>query len=155
MTSITDALASQTAKIGTETGLSDWVTIDQARINVFADVTEDPQWIHIDPERAARETPFGGSIAHGFLTLSMASKFAIDTFEKFPGQVMGINYGLNKVRFLNPVCAGDQIRGRFVLKSVKQKSATQLLSENTLTIEINGKETPALIADWLGMAVFE
>ena len=117
-------------------------------------MTEDPQWIHTDPERAARETPFGGSIAHGFLTLSMASKFSIDTSKMLPGQVMGINYGLNKVRFLNPVCAGDQIRGRFVLKSVTKKSDNQLLSENTLTVEIKGKDTPALIADWLGMAVF-
>lgn len=152
---IDKAFEQQTAKIGTETGLSDWVTIDQARINTFAEVTEDPQWIHIDPERAAKETPFGGSIAHGFLTLSMASKFSIDTAESLPGQVMGINYGLNKVRFLNPVCAGDQIRGRFVLKSVTKKSDKQLLSENTLTIEIRGKDTPALIAQWLGMAIFE
>lgn len=152
---IENAFKSQTAKIGTETGVSDWVTIDQDRINTFAGVTEDPQWIHTDPERAARETPFGGSIAHGFLTLSMASKFAIETFDSFPGQVMGINYGMNKVRFLNPVCAGDEIRGRFVLKTVTKKSATQLLSENTLTIEIKGKKTPALIVDWLGMAVFE
>ncbi len=152
---IDQALAAQTAKIGTETGLTDWVTIDQDRINVFADVTEDPQWIHTDPERAARETPFGGSIAHGFLTLSMASKFSIECFDKMPGQVMGINYGLNKVRFLNPVCAGDQIRGRFVLKSSVKKSPNQLLSENTLTVDIKGKDTPALIADWLGMAIFE
>ncbi|GGA14150.1 MaoC family dehydratase [Neptunicoccus cionae] len=152
---IEKALELQSSKIGTETGLSDWVTIDQDRIDTFAEVTEDPQWIHTDPERAAKETPFGGSIAHGFLTLSMASKFAIDTDDDLPGQVMGINYGLNKVRFLNPVCAGDQIRGRFVLKSVTQKSPTQLLSENTLTIEIKGKDTPALIAQWLGMAVFE
>ena len=148
------ALASQTARIGTETGLSDWVTIDQNRIDVFAEITEDPQWIHTDPVRAAAETPFGGTIAHGFLTLSMASKFSIETFTKFEGQTMGINYGFNKVRFLAPVCAGDRIRGRFVLQTVTQKSTKNLLQEHQLTIEIKGKDTPALVCNWLGMAVF-
>jgi acyl dehydratase len=151
---IETALASQTARIGTETGLSDWVTIDQNRINVFAEITEDPQWIHTDPVRAAAETPFGGTIAHGFLTLSMASKFSIETFTKFEGQTMGINYGFNKVRFLSPVCAGDRIRGRFVLQTVTQKSTKNLLQEHQLTIEIKGKDTPALVCSWLGMAVF-
>lgn len=152
---IEKALKAQTARIGTETGLSDWVTIDQARIDTFAEITDDPQWIHTDPVRAAAETPFGGTIAHGFLTLSMASKFAIETFTKFEGQTMGINYGFNKVRFLSPVLSGDRIRGRFKLNSVLQKSATQLLQEHELTIEIEGKDTPALICQWLGMAVFE
>lgn len=151
---IATALASQTARIGTETGLSDWVTIDQNRIDVFAEITEDPQWIHTDPVRAAAETPFGGTIAHGFLTLSMASKFSIETFTKFEGQTMGINYGFNKVRFLSPVCAGDRIRGRFVLQTVTQKSTKNLLQEHQLTIEIKGKDTPALVCNWLGMAVF-
>jgi len=151
---IESALASQTARIGTETGLSNWVTIDQNRINVFAEITEDPQWIHTDPVRAAAETPFGGTIAHGFLTLSMASKFSIETFTKFEGQTMGINYGFNKVRFLSPVCAGDRIRGRFVLQTVTQKSTKNLLQEHQLTIEIKGKDTPALVCNWLGMAVF-
>ena len=148
------ALASQTARIGTETGLSDWVTIDQNRIDVFAEITEDPQWIHTDPVRAAAETPFGGTIAHGFLTLSMASKFSIETFTKFEGQTMGINYGFNKVRFLSPVCAGDRSRGRFVLQTVTQKATKNLLQEHQHTIEIKGKDTPALVCNWLGMAVF-
>ena len=152
---IETALASQTARIGTETGLSDWVTIDQNRINVFAEITEDPQWIHTDPGRAAAETPFGGTIAHGFLTLSMASKFSIETFTKFEGQTMGINYGFNKVRFLSPVCAGDKIRGRFILNAVTKKTTKNLLQEHQLTIEIKGKDTPALVCNWLGMAVFE
>ncbi len=152
---IENAVTAQTARIGTQTGLSEWVTIDQARIDTFAEITDDPQWIHTDPVRAAAETPFGGTIAHGFLTLSMASKFAIETFTKFDGQTMGINYGFNKVRFLSPVLSGDRIRGRFKLNSVLQKSATQLLQEHELTIEIEGKETPALIANWLGMAIFE
>jgi len=152
---IETALASQTARIGTETGLSDWVTIDQNRINVFAEITEDPQWIHTDPVRAAAETPFGGTIAHGFLTLSMASKFSIETFTKFEGQTMGINYGFNKVRFLSPVCAGDKIRGRFILNAVTKKTTKNLLQEHQLTIEIKGKDTPALVCNWLGMAVFK
>ena len=130
------------------------MTIDQNLIDVFAEITEDPQWIHTYPVRAAAETPFGGTIAHGFLTLSMASKFSIETFTKFEGQTMGINYGFNKVRFLSPVCAGDRIRGRFVLQTVTQKSTKNLLQEHQLTIEIKGKDTPALVCNWLGMAVF-
>ena len=149
------ALAAQTARIGTETGLSDWVAIDQDRIDAFAQITDDPQWIHTDPVRATAENPFGGTIAHGFLTLSMASKFSIETFTKFKGQTMGINYGFNKVRFLSPVCAGDKIRGRFVLNAVTKKTTKNLLQEHQLTIEIKDKDTPALVCNWLGMAVFE
>ena len=148
------ALAAQKAKIGTEIGVTEWVEIDQSRIDTFADVTEDHQWIHIDPERAAKETPFGGAIAHGFLTLSMASKFAYEVLPVADGQVMGINYGFNKLRFLNPVAVGDRIRARFVMKGIDKKGDNRLLRELEMTIEIEGKETPALVADWLGMAVF-
>ncbi|MEM8576881.1 MAG: MaoC family dehydratase [Pseudomonadota bacterium] len=140
--------------IGTEVGVSNWITVDQAMIDSFAATTHDDQWIHIDPARAAAETPFGGTIAHGFLTLSLASRFAYDCFDVAPGQVMGINYGFNKLRFLNPVRAGARVRGRFTLKTVTQRSATDLLRENALTVEIEGAETPALVADWLGLAVF-
>jgi len=140
--------------IGTEVGVSNWITIDQPMIDSFAKTTHDDQWIHIEPDRAARETPFGGAIAHGFLTLSLASRFAYDCFDEAPGQVMGINYGFNKLRFLKPVVAGARVRGRFVLKTVTQRNATDLLRENALTIEIDGSETPALVADWLGLAVF-
>ncbi len=154
MTAIAEALAATEAKIGKEVGLSNWITVDQEMIDKFADVTHDDQWIHIDPDRAAAETPFGGTIAHGFLTMSLASRFAYDVFGPMPGQVMGINYGFNKLRFLSPVRAGSRLRGRFVLKSVVQRKPTELLRENTLTIEIEGQETPALVADWLGIAVF-
>lgn len=154
MSAIAEALATTEARIGSEVGVSNWITVDQAMIDKFADVTHDDQWIHIDPERAAAETPFGGTIAHGFLTMSLASRFAYDVFGPMPGQVMGINYGLNKLRFLSPVRAGSRLRGRFVLKSVVQRKPTELLRENTLTIEIEGQETPALVADWLGIAVF-
>lgn len=142
-------------KIGTELGVSEWVLIDQEMINTFADVTFDHQWIHIDPERAAAETPFGGAIAHGFLTLSLASKFVYECVEPAPGQAMGINYGFNKLRFLSPVPAGSRVRGRFTLKDLTAKSETQMLRELAMTIEIEGNDTPALVADWLGMAVFE
>ncbi|MGJ8596229.1 MaoC family dehydratase [Sulfitobacter sp.] len=141
--------------IGTEVGVSNWITVDQAMIDQFAKTTQDEQWIHIDPERAAAETPFGGAIAHGFLTLSLASRFAYDCFNMLPGQVMGINYGMNKLRFLKPVLAGSRLRGRFTLQKVTSKGPTNLLRENLLTIEIEGEKTPALIAEWLGMAVFE
>jgi len=144
----------QCAKIGQEIGLSDWLLIDQAMIDKFADVTMDHQFIHIDPERAAMETPFGGTIAHGFLTLSLGSKFAGDCFEGLPGQAMSFNYGFDKLRFLAPVRAGARIRGRFSLMDVTRKSDTQLLQKIQLTIEIESEDTPALIAEWLGMAIF-
>lgn len=155
MSAIETALAETRAKIGTEVGVSNWIHVDQAMIDQFAETTHDTQWIHVDPERAAAETPFGGTIAHGFLTLSLASRFAYDCFSMMPGQVMGINYGFNKLRFLNPVKAGSNLRGRFVLQDVIQRNETDLLRTNTLTIEIEGSDTPALVAEWLGLAVFE
>lgn len=154
MSHIETAKAAMEAQIGQEVGVSNWITVDQAMIDQFADVTHDTQWIHIDPVRAAAETPFGGAIAHGFLSLSLASRFAYDCFSMAPGQVMGINYGFNKLRFLNPVIAGSRLRGRFVMNSVTQRNATDLLRETGLTIEIEGAKTPALVADWLGLAVF-
>lgn len=155
MSSLQDALKHSETLIGTEVGVANWITVDQAMIDRFAETTQDTQWIHIDPERAAAETPFGGTIAHGFLTLSLASRFAYDCFNMMPGQVMGINYGMNKLRFLHPVRAGARVRGRFTLQKVTARSATDLLRENLLTIEIEGVETPALIAEWLGLAIFK
>ena len=128
--------------------------IDQQLVDAFAQLTGDHQYIHVDPERAAL-TPFGGTIAHGFLTLSLASRFAYDCFSMMDGQVMGINYGINKLRFLMPVRAGSRLRGRFTLQDVKARSATDLLRTNILTIEIEDEETPALVAEWLGLAIFK
>ena len=150
---IYDGLDAFAESEGDSLGTSEWLTVEQERIDLFADATSDHQWIHVDPERAATG-PFGGTIAHGFLTLSFASKFAYDCFDVAPGQTMGINYGFNKLRFLNPVKAGSRIRGRFVLAEVKKRSDTELLRTNQMTIEIEGQETPALVADWLGLAVF-
>lgn len=155
MSNLQKAVAQLEPLIGTEVGVSSWVTVDQKMIDEFAVTTRDEQWIHVDPERAAKETLFGGTIAHGFLTLSLASSFVYECFPVLPGQVMGINYGMNKMRFLSPVKAGAEIRGRFTLQGAKARSDTELMRENLMTIEIKGQETPALVAEWLGLAIFD
>jgi len=136
--------------IGQEVGLSRWITVDQARIDAFARVTEDEQFIHVDPERA-KATPFGGTIAHGFLTLSLASAMSYDAVPPLDGVVMGVNYGFDKLRFLAPVPAGSKVRGRFRLLSAEDKGEGRWLLKHELTIEIEGADKPALIAEWLGM----
>lgn len=139
--------------IGKEVGVTDWIEIDQDRINKFADATGDHQYIHIDPERAA-QTPFGTTIAHGFLTLSMMSMLSgMDGGLKLENTVMGINYGLDKVRFINPVKVGSKIRARFTLSSAEEKKPNHYLLKHTVTIDIDGEDKPALIAEWLGMTV--
>lgn len=139
--------------IGKEVGVTDWIEIDQQRINQFADATGDHQYIHIDPVRAA-QTPFGSTIAHGFLTLSMMSMLsAKNGGVKLDNAVMGINYGLDKVRFINPVKVGQKIRARFQLVSAEEKKPKHYLMKHNVTVEIDGEEKPALIAEWLGMTV--
>ncbi|WP_210254827.1 MaoC family dehydratase [Methylocapsa sp. S129] len=140
------------ALAGTETGVSRWFTIDQKRIDAFAEITEDRQFIHIDPQ-AARASPFGGTIAHGFLTLSMLSALAMDALPEIEGRAMGVNYGFDKLRFLSPVPAGARIRGRFKLESVTARSPTEFLSRNVVTVEIEGADKPALVAEWLTLFV--
>lgn len=142
------------ALIGTEVGVSKWFEIDQARINAFADATEDWQFIHMDPEAAAA-TPFGGTIAHGFLTLSLASAMSYDAVPPLDGVVMGVNYGFDKLRFLAPVPAGSKVRGRFKLLSAEDKGGGRWLIKHELTVEIDGGSKPALIAEWLGMQMVE
>jgi len=146
----TVAVSELQSLVGTEIGTSDWFTVDQDRINVFADVTEDHQFIHIN-EEAAKMTPFGGTIAHGFLTLSLLSKFSEGAGLVIEGVKMGVNYGFEKVRFLAPVPSGSKVRGRFNLKSVVEKKPGQHLLTYEVTVEIDGQEKPALIADWLAM----
>ena len=140
--------------IGQEVGVSRWITVDQARIDAFARTTEDEQFIHVDPERA-KATPFGGTIAHGFLTLSLASAMSYDALAPLDGVVMGVNYGFDKLRFLAPVPAGSKVRGRFKLLSAEAKGAdagvTRWLLKHELTVEIDGADKPALIAEWLTM----
>ena len=138
------------ARVGSEVGLSDWITVDQARIDAFADVTDDHQFIHIDPAAAAA-VGFGGTIAHGFLTLSLLSRFAADAMLRPESIKMGVNYGFEKVRFLAPVRAGKRVRGRFVLASFEEKRPGQHQFVHHVTVEIEGEEKPALIADWIGM----
>ncbi len=143
------------SKVGQQVGLSDWVTVDQDMISTFGKLTFDEQFIHMDPERAKVETPFGGTIAHGFLTLSLASKFAIESLPGVKGRTMGINYGFNKIRFLHPVVSGKRIRGRFTLDKLTRKDEGQILQEFGLSIEIEGVKSPALVAKWLTMTIYE
>ena len=124
--------------------------MDQERINEFADATEDRQFIHTDPEAAAH-TPFGGTIGHGFLTLSMLSRMAAEAMLVPDSIKMAVNYGLDRVRFIAPVRSGKRIRGRFRLDSVDEKAPGQLLLRHTVTVEIEGEEKPALTAEWLGL----
>ena len=133
--------------VGREVAVSDWFDITQERINLFADATEDQQWIHIDPERAARESPFNGTIAHGFLTLSLLSKLGKRAMS-VGGVRMSINYGLNRVRFVSPVPAGSHIRGRFALSAVKQISEG-VQATWKVTVERDGSDKPCCIAEWL------
>ena len=137
------------ARVGEELGVSDWITIDQPRIQAFADATDDHQFIHVDPE-AAKMTPFGGTIAHGFLTLSMLTALA----ERLPdgrieGAKMGLNYGFDKVRFLTPVPAGVRIRGRFKLLSMDEKRPGQWQQTQEVSVEIEDQKKPAVIAEWI------
>ena len=136
--------------IGQEVGVSCWFEVAQARIDAFADCTEDWQFIHVDPDKAAA-TPFGGTIAHGFLTLSLASAMSYDAVAPLEGLAMGVNYGFDKLRFLAPVPAGSRVRGRFKLLSAEDKGGGRWLLKHELTVEIEGADKPALIAEWLGM----
>lgn len=138
--------------IGQEVGVSRWIEVTQPRIDAFADCTEDHQFIHVDPE-AAKATPFGGTIAHGFLTLSLASAMSYDAVAPLDGVTMGVNYGLDKVRFLTPTPAGSRIRGRFKLLSAEDRGGGRWLLKHELTVEIEGADKPALIAEWLGMQI--
>jgi len=137
-------------RIGTEVGVSDWLTIGQDRIDAFADATEDRQFIHVDPEAAAR-TPFGGTVAHGFLSLSMLSRMGAEAMLIPDGLKMAVNYGLDRVRFIAPVRSGQRIRGRFVLDSIEERAPGQLLVRHSVTVEIEGVDKPALTAQWLGL----
>ena len=136
--------------IGTEVGVSSWIEIDQARIDAFAEVTNDHQFIHVNPE-LAKQTPFGTTIAHGFLTLSLASGMSYEAVAPLEGVVMGVNYGFDKLRFLAPVPVNSKVRGRFKLLSAEDKGGGRWLIKHELTVEIEGSDKPALIAEWLGM----
>ena len=138
------------ARIGEEIGVSGWLTVDQAAIDTFAEVTEDRQFIHVDPEAAAK-TPFGGTIAHGFLTLSLLSRMAADVMLRPESLRMAVNYGFERVRFIAPVRAGKRVRGRFRLLRAEEKRPGQWQFVHAVTVEIEGEEKPAFTADWIGM----
>lgn len=136
--------------VGDEIGVSDWFLMDQERISAFADVTEDHMFLHVDPDAAAA-TPFGGTIAHGLLTLSMMPVMAYQAVPGISGTKMGVNYGYNRIRFMAPVPSGKRIRGRFVVKSVEPKSDGRQEITHEATIEIEGEDKPALVGEWLTM----
>ena len=135
---------------GTELGVSSWLTIDQERIDGFAEATDDRQFIHVDAAAAA-QTPFGGTIAHGFLSLSLLSRMAVEVLPLPPTLRMVVNYGLDRVRFIAPVRSGKRVRGRFRLDCVEERSSGQLLLRHHVTVEIEDEDKPALTADWLAL----
>ena len=139
-------------RIDEEIGVSAWMLIDQARINAFAEATDDHQFIHTDPTAAAA-TPFGGTIAHGFLTLSLLSRMGAEAMLLPDALKMAINYGLEEVRFLAPVRSGKRVRGRFTLDSVDEKGPGKVLMRHRVTVEIEGEDKPALTALWLGLMI--
>jgi acyl dehydratase len=139
------------ARVGEEIAVSRWFPIDQAMINAFADVTQDHQFIHVDPAAAA-QTPFKTTIAHGFLTLSMLSAFAYDALPDIERRAMGVNYGFDKVRFLTPVPSGARVRARFTLREADSKKAGEWVMRYAVTVDIAGAPRPALIADWITMS---
>jgi acyl dehydratase len=142
------SLAEIRKRIGEEVGVSGWLAVDQQRISAFANATEDRQFIHIDPDAAAR-TPFGGTVAHGFLTLSLLSRMAAEAMLLPDVTKMIVNYGLDRVRFLAPVRSGKRVRGHFLLEAAEEKAPGQILLRHCVTVEIEGEDTPAVSAIWL------
>ncbi len=144
------------AAVGNEEGTGEWMEVTQERIDQFADVTEDHQFIHVDPERA-RQTPFGTTIAHGFLTLSLLTHLDSSTPKgdpaRYQGMVMGVNYGFDKVRFVSPVKVGSRIRAHAALTNAELKG-NAIQTTRSFTVEIEGEERPALVADWLTRIVY-
>jgi acyl dehydratase len=142
------------AMVGKEIGVSSWHLVDQPRIDTYADVIEDHQFIHVDPERAKKETAFGTTIAHGFLTMSLLSIMSYEVMPVIAGTTMGVNYGFDKLRFISPVRSGKRVRGRFVLAEAKLRKPNELQSRTNVTVEIEGEDKPALVAEWLGLIYF-
>jgi acyl dehydratase len=140
--------------VGHEVGVSSWHLVDQGRIDAYADVIEDHQFIHIDPERAKKETPFGTTVAHGFLTMSLLSTMSYEVMPVIQGTTMGVNYGFDRLRFISPVRSGSRVRGRFTLADATLRKPTELLSRTHVSVEIEGGEKPALVADWPGLIYF-
>ena len=153
MSVIDNIVSEHKNKIGKVSGTSNWFKIDQKIINSFADVTMDNQFIHLDANRVLNETSFGSTIAHGFLILSLSTKFFVEAIEPIKNEKMGINYGFNKVRFVNPVKCDDNIRGIFKLKNVSKRSDKEILFCHDLTIEIKNITKPAVVCEWLNLSI--
>ena len=141
--------------VGEEIGVSKWFTVDQTMIDRFAQATEDHQFIHTDPIRAAAETPFGGTIAHGFLSLSLLSAMNFDCVPRVLEQTMGINYGFEKVRFMTPVKCGARVRGRFRMADARFRGAGMLMVTYDVTVEVENERKPALTANWMTIIQFD
>jgi acyl dehydratase len=139
-------------RVGEELGVSDWFLVDQARVNAFADVTLDHQFVHVDPEKA-RATPFGGTIAHGFLTLSLLVHLCLQFVPVLAKRKLLVNYGFDKIRFSAPVRVGKRIRAIAKLGSVEERKPKQVLLRVDVTVEVEGETKPALVAEWLSMHV--
>ncbi|MGF6659836.1 acyl dehydratase [Paraburkholderia atlantica] len=146
------SIATIDSLVGRELGVSNWVVVDQARIDAFAACTGDRQWIHVDVERAKRQSPFGGTIAHGYLTLSLLAALAIEIGVIPKDAAAGLNYGLDKVRFMTPVKAGARVRSRVTLISVEKKGGG-LIVKTMNELQIDGEEKPALVAEALAMLI--
>jgi acyl dehydratase len=147
------SMATAAQFVGRELGLSDWVVVDQDRINAFGACTGDRQWIHVDVERARRESPFGGPVAHGYLTLALVAATVMEIGIIPPDATSGLNYGLDKVRFIAPVKAGARVRNRANLLAAETQSGGRMLLKLQCTLEIEGEGKPALVADILCMLI--
>jgi len=141
------------ALVGKEVGVSSWHVVDQSRIDAFADVIEDHQFIHVDPAKA-KDTPMGTTVAHGFLTLSLLSIMSYEVMPGLQGMTMGFNYGFDRLRFVSPVKSGARVRGRFTLTEATLRKPGELLSRTAVNVEIEGEKRSALVADWLALIFF-
>lgn len=146
------SLAELERLVGHEVSVSDWIAIDQTMVNAFADVTRDRQFIHVDPERAAA-SPFGGTIAHGFLSLSLLSHFGEQCLPAITTASITVNYGFDSIRFLSPVPVGSRVRARFTLKEIAERGPGRLRSRYAVVLELDGNKKPALIAEWLTLTI--
>ncbi len=142
-------------KVGQELGVSQWLEITQDQVRQFADAVVDHQFIHVDPDRARAKTSFGGTIAHGFLTLSLLTRASHDILPLLPSRAVAINYGFDKVRFLTPVPVGARIRVRFVLVEFTERGAGEFLAKFDVTVEIENRDRPALVAQWLTLTILQ
>jgi len=155
MTKKTIKIDEITSFVGSVVGTSEWRTVTQEMINAFAEATDDHQWIHLDAQRAARETPFGGTIAHGFLTLSLLSTLAYEALPEVEGITMGMNYGFDKVRFAAPVKTGARVRAVFKLTDAQVRKSGRILSTYEVKLEVENTVRAALTANWIILSMFD